>query len=142
MAITISQDRAKIEQLLRETKYHMTTSAIAEMVGVDIGKAKMIIEGMNKSTRRKSLDGALDTKRLGNVYSYRILETKKEVLKPAQNNLGKYYDGKELLPFQGRPGAMDAFSIPSLMNGVRVPYIGPRPQCSHRVPDSRSLALG
>jgi hypothetical protein len=26
------------------------------------------------------------------------------------------YDGKELLPFAGRPGAMDAFKLPSLMH--------------------------
>jgi hypothetical protein len=26
------------------------------------------------------------------------------------------YDGKELLPYAGRPGAMDAFKLPSLMH--------------------------
>jgi hypothetical protein len=26
------------------------------------------------------------------------------------------YDGKELLPYTGRPGAMDAFRLPSLMH--------------------------
>ena len=26
------------------------------------------------------------------------------------------YDGKELLPYTGRPGAMDAFKLPSLMH--------------------------
>jgi hypothetical protein len=26
------------------------------------------------------------------------------------------YDGKELLPYTGRPGAMDAFKMPSLMH--------------------------
>lgn len=30
------------------------------------------------------------------------------------------YDGAELRPYQGRPGAMDAFALPSLMAGVRV----------------------
>jgi len=27
------------------------------------------------------------------------------------------YDGKELLPYTGRPGAMDAYKLPSLMQG-------------------------
>ena len=27
--------------------------------------------------------------------------------------IGGDYDGKELRPFEGRPGAMDAFSLPS-----------------------------
>jgi hypothetical protein len=26
------------------------------------------------------------------------------------------YDGKELLPYTGRPGAMDAYKLPSLMH--------------------------
>lgn len=26
------------------------------------------------------------------------------------------YDGKELLPYAGRPGAMDAYKLPSLMH--------------------------
>jgi hypothetical protein len=26
------------------------------------------------------------------------------------------YDGKELLPYRGRPGAMDAYKLPSLMH--------------------------
>jgi hypothetical protein len=30
------------------------------------------------------------------------------------------YDGKELLPYAGRPGAMDAFKLPSLMHFGRV----------------------
>ena len=30
------------------------------------------------------------------------------------------YLGKELEPFSGRPGAMDAYKLPSLISGVRV----------------------
>jgi hypothetical protein len=30
------------------------------------------------------------------------------------------YDGSELRAFSGRPGAMDAFDCPSMVNGVRV----------------------
>ena len=31
------------------------------------------------------------------------------------------YLGPELRPYEGRPGAMDAYDLPSLVNGVRVP---------------------
>lgn len=31
------------------------------------------------------------------------------------------YDGKELRPIVGRPGAMDAYQLPSMVSGVRVP---------------------
>lgn len=30
------------------------------------------------------------------------------------------YDGRELKPCEGRPNAMDAFALPSLINGQRV----------------------
>lgn len=35
------------------------------------------------------------------------------------------YDGKELRPFAGRPGAMRAFELPSLVNGVAMPRVRP-----------------
>lgn len=40
---------------------------------------------------------------------------------PIRNSNAKgYYDGKELAPFEGRPGAMDAYKLPSLRLGSRV----------------------
>lgn len=34
-------------------------------------------------------------------------------------SLSSTYDGQELKPFDGRPGAMDAYRLPSLVNGRR-----------------------
>lgn len=31
------------------------------------------------------------------------------------------YNGAELRPFSSRPGAMDAYALPSVINGVRTP---------------------
>ena len=45
------------------------------------------------------------TKKLQKVLAYKVKEDA--------------YDGAELRPYQGRPGAMDAFSKPSLINGER-----------------------
>ena len=33
---------------------------------------------------------------------------------------GKFYDGAELRPFEGRPGAMQAYSLPSMVQGKLV----------------------
>lgn len=41
------------------------------------------------------------------------------------------YDGKELQPYTGRPGAMRAFELPSLVNGQRIQRRGPAPIGSH-----------
>ena len=49
--------------------------------------------------------------------------------KPAYVPPSKHYDGKELRPFTGRPGSMDAFSLPSRTGDEYRPYVGPRPQC-------------
>ena len=47
--------------------------------------------------------------------------TKKQKPTPAPqiNKMAGTYDGAELRPFTGRPGAMDAFDKPSLINGQR-----------------------
>lgn len=35
------------------------------------------------------------------------------------------YNGAELRPFNGRPGAMDAYALPSVVAGVRLPRAAP-----------------
>ena len=43
----------------------------------------------------------------------------------------KHYDGKELRPYEGRPGALDAYRLPSRM-GNRLVY--PRLHCPDQQP--------
>lgn len=42
--------------------------------------------------------------------------------KPKDDNT---YNGAELKPYIGRPGAMDAYQLPSMVSGVRVPHKTP-----------------
>lgn len=44
------------------------------------------------------------------------------------------YNGAELRPFEGRPGAMDAFALPSLQAGKRVERKKPGLIMSSKVP--------
>lgn len=50
--------------------------------------------------------------------------TKKLKKAPAQtlNKMSGNYNGAELKPFDGRPGSMDAFSKPSLVNDTLVKH--------------------
>lgn len=48
---------------------------------------------------------------------------------PAYVPPSNHYNGAELRPFTGRPGSMDAYALPSVVDGVKVPYAGIRPQC-------------
>ena len=41
---------------------------------------------------------------------------------PRLNKMAGQYDGAELRPYNGRPGAMDAFDKPSLVNGQLVKH--------------------
>jgi hypothetical protein len=45
------------------------------------------------------------------------------------------YDGAELRPYTGRPGAMRAFELPSLVNGVRIERT--RPALINAIPERR-----
>lgn len=46
------------------------------------------------------------------------------------------YQGTELKPFTGRPGAMDAFDKPSLVNGKQVPRKAPSIQLTGNTKES------
>jgi len=77
-------------------------------------------------------------------------------LKKVRHNLGRYnlwdmdrvntpktsptgrYDGAELKPFTGRPGSMDAYGLPSLRNGVRTTYSGPKPILTGQLVDKQN----
>jgi hypothetical protein len=48
------------------------------------------------------------------------------------------YDGAELKPFTGRPGSMDAYTLPSLDNGLRVAYNGPKPILTTQLVDRQN----
>jgi hypothetical protein len=77
-------------------------------------------------------------------------------LKKVRHNLGRYniweserintpktsptgrYDGAELKPFTGRPGSMDAYTLPSLNSGVRTAYSGPKPMLTSQLVDKQN----
>lgn len=50
--------------------------------------------------------------------------TKKQKPTPPQliNKMDGKYDGAELRPYEGRPGAMDAFTKPSLVGDKLMPH--------------------
>ena len=51
------------------------------------------------------------------------MTTKKKPQKTVVKHIGSgTYDGAELLPFNGRIGAMDAYSLPSLQGDLRVKH--------------------
>ena len=47
--------------------------------------------------------------------------TKNNTWLAEHNRKASNYNGAELRPYEGRPGAMDAYQLPSVINGVRIP---------------------
>lgn len=53
------------------------------------------------------------------MYSNRNVRKPKE--EAPRRDIRELYDGKELKPFEGRAGAMDAFKLPSVRGSKTVP---------------------
>jgi hypothetical protein len=80
------------------------------------------VTGMNKATITKLIERGLvrhdkaDSERISitgaGLRSIGAASTKVP-LKPKAKEKSQWYQGEELLPFDGRPGAMDAFALPS-----------------------------
>lgn len=62
-------------------------------------------------------------------------------MNPMHKHAGTY-DGAELRPYTGRPGAMDAFTLPSLANGQRVAARRPSAQLVGALTDRTNNARG
>lgn len=63
--------------------------------------------------------------------------------KPAQERFipRGTYKGEELRrDYSLRLGAFDAFDCPSLRDGIRYPYVGPKPQCVGALKDKKDNA--
>jgi hypothetical protein len=60
-----------------------------------------------------------------------------QVNTPKTSPTGRY-DGAELKPFTGRPGSMDAYALPSLDNGEKTAYNGPKPILTTQLVDRQN----
>lgn len=141
---TKSPDRQTVETLLTDTKRHLTVEEIATLGQLVVDRVRAIIDRLRYATRSGSLTGALDSKQFNGRYGYRIVSrdtAEKDVPVKAGTTFGTY-DGAELKPFDGRPGAMDAFSLPSLVSGERVPRTAPRLLCVGKAGPAAVQAAG
>lgn len=90
---------------------HITTYAPYERVCLACGHVRPAIE---YSSGRRTCNRCVDARMKG---AQRISWKDQHTEYPL-------YNGAELRPFEGRPGAMDAFSLPSLRFGERVYWRG------------------
>lgn len=117
------QERADIVKCLRLNPL-LTSLQVAKRTGLDVKivRSRMATLRLSKTIESLTFEGNI-------VYQVLIDEAPEEAAKPAyplvqspkilNSTSREPYVGKELDPFDGRPGAMDAYSLPSLLNGVR-----------------------
>lgn len=133
-----SPTRVLIEKTLLDNAKHggIGTERIASLTGIDI------------ATVRRNLAHIRDANQLFNLGTPNkplyVLQADKPsvptVAKPVKFVPKDTYDGAELRPYVGRPGAMDAYKLPSLKNGQHIPYNGIRPQLVGALKDNSNNA--
>lgn len=114
-----SQARIIIEDFFAGWPSKVTHQEIAEMTGVPLDEVKRQVSklvGLHLLQHQRAGHHTL-------YFKPQSAPKQKEYV----SKLEGIYLGEELRPFDGRPGAMDAFACPSLRNGVREAYNPPKP---------------
>ena len=108
--------RLAVEKALRDAAQPLDAEAVSKLAGLDIQKA------------RNQLSLAISTNRARNIGTCRrgLYLWGGVQLPEAANSVSRMageYRGEKPAPM--RPGAMDAYSAPSIQNGERVPRVRP-----------------
>lgn len=119
-----SEDRKLVEAVLASAAAALRPEQVAALCGIELREArKHLAKLCNENLAHNVAPGHRGAARylkgrapLGDAPQQR----------PVSRHANGHYDGRELQPFTGRPGAMDAFSLPSLQAGERVPRRAPR----------------
>lgn len=122
----ISRERVKIEGWMQSATRAHSIVDMAEATGIPKSKIRTLMNAMVQEGK------SINTNPGHGKTAHYILATKKHLVSSARHKTGRGqaeprvtncstsgdYDGRELRPFEGRPGAMDAFALPSRGMGV------------------------
>jgi hypothetical protein len=104
--------KERILSLIQQTSY-LTAGEIAEHLSEDVQTVERQLSHLLVSGKVKQFNR-----------QYRINYEGKAAI-PRRMPMQGVYNGNELKPYIGRPGAMDAFSLPSMSAGKRIPRSAP-----------------
>lgn len=121
----LSPERVKLEQHMQAATRAHTVAEMADATGMPNNRVRGIINAM---VHDQAAVNTTPGRRHGAQYilasrKHLLLSTKQPAARAWQEPINNRsargtYDGKELRPFDGRPGAMEAFSLPSRGIGV------------------------
>lgn len=139
---TVSAPRMAIERELGRVRANggagLTPQRLASMTGVELKTVRRILQALR--THHAAVNVGTERAPL-----WRLSDPGAHVQTPPTTRVtnstsGGPYEPTELRPFDGRPGAMDAFLLPSMVNGQRVPARRITAQCVGALPDRETLA--
>jgi len=131
-----TQDRKAVEAVLHGARVgegSLTPQRIASLAGVELKSARSIIQSLMTAKQIVNTGTSQQPK-------YRMRGEAVSV--SAYHRDWGRYDGAELRPYTGRPGAMDAFRLPSMVQGQPVPARRPSAQLVGVLADRTTLARG
>lgn len=131
-----TQDRKAVEAVLHSaaaTGSALTPHQIASYSNVELSAARAII---------KTLVTAKFAINIGTAQQPRYRRRSEAHTGVSYQRHHGRYDGAELRPYTGRPGAMDAFKLPSMVQGQSVPARRPSAMCVGALADRTTLARG
>lgn len=109
---TLSPDRMAVEDCLRASSSTLSSKKIATLTGVAGAQVTAILQRLRH-------EGTAVNAGTGTKPAWRLARAKvSPAAEPAQRYPTGTYTAPELKPFTGRPGAMDAFALPS--RGMKV----------------------
>lgn len=130
------QKRLAVEEALRTCERIVTGAELAKLAGVParVGQriASVLVERGTANYfppvagRSGRYQWITDEHRAAMAAAAaRVDEEARQAMQQAEASKSRSYDGRELRPYAGRPGAMDAYALPSLDNGRRTPHRPP-----------------
>jgi hypothetical protein len=112
----------------------LTPARLAGLTGLEVALVRKTLQNMRHAGEAVNIG----TPQQPRWRSPEVEDASRSSPRLAPLDKGNHYIGAELRPFAGRPGAMDAFNLPSLVNGERVPARRPTAQCVGVLLDKRS----
>lgn len=129
-------DRKAVEAVLHSARVgegSLSPHRIASLSGVELGAVRVIIKSMVTAKQIVNAGTAQQPK-------YRMRG--EAATNAAYHRDWGRYDGAELRPYTGRPGAMDAFNLPSMVQGQSVPARRPSAHLVGALADRSNNARG
>ncbi len=120
-----SPGRRAVARVIRDATRPLSADQVAAATGLPMADVRMHLSNLKLAGTVVNVGTTLDaqyqhTSAAGTAYARSNASSTTAPAAPRTRMGSGTYSGAELQPYTGRPGAMDAYALPSLSNGQRV----------------------